>query len=75
MSNDQNLLRVGGRSFDGLDMMVTSFEIVPQPSVSSLLQELLTDSTGVGPGKSLADNQADALSGDAAVIMRDLACQ
>ena len=99
--------------FNGLDMVVTSFEIEPQPSVSSLLQQLLTDSTGIGPGKSLANKvalaqtyyavpdiqstcavlqsflhevraqsgkklstaQAQALSGDAAIIMHTMACE
>ena len=108
-----NVYAFEGSGFDGLDMVVTGFEIEPQPSVSSLLQQLLTDSTGVGPGKSLANKvslaqtyyavpdiqatcavlksflheisaqrgkklaaaQADALSGDAAVIMRDLGCE
>ena len=108
-----NVYAFEGSGFDGLDMVVTGFEIEPQPSVSSLLQQLLTHSTGVGPGKSLANKvslaqtyyavpdiqaacavlesflhevaaqrgkkltaaQADALSGDAAVIMRDMACE
>ena len=92
---------------------VTSFVIKPQPSVPDLLQQLLTDSTGVGPGKALANKvalaqtyyavpdiqatcavlqsyleqvttwkgkklsaaQAEALSGDAEVIMSAIACE
>ena len=93
-----------------LPLVLTNFTI---SSVSSLLDQLLTDSTGVGPGKSLANKvtlaqtyyavpdivstcavltsyldqvtkqkgkkitpaQAEALSGDAEVIMSALACE
>ena len=106
---------IGDRQqWDFLDMVVTGFviEALPQP-VSNLLQQLLTDSTGVGPGKSLANKvtlaqtyhavhdipstcavlksflhevraqsgkklttgQAQALSGDAEVIMSAIACE
>jgi hypothetical protein len=48
---------VGDRQqWDFLDMVVTNFVTErPPQTVSSLLQQLLTDSTGVGPGKSLAN--------------------
>ena len=44
------------QQWDFLNMVVTGFviEALPQP-ISSLLQQLLTDSTGIGPGKSLAN--------------------
>jgi len=108
-----NVYAYEGGPRDFLDMVVTDFVAEQQPSVSGLLQQLLTDSTGVGPGKSLANKvalaqtyyavpdiqstcavlksflhevtaqsgkklttaQAQALSGDAAVIMRTMACE
>jgi len=105
---------LAGSDFTGgpayLDNLVAT--LFSQP-VSSLLQQLLADSTGVGPGKSLANKvtlaqtyyavpdiqatcavlesflhevraqsgkklstaQAQALSGDAAVIMHTIACE